>query len=181
MEVEQVIADMQAHLRELPPHHRPVTPDNWAALAGMTYNEFRSVVRKLAPGVFESYTAARLQYRKDLQAAVLRLRNPTKKNLLPVMQRFDISLDQVRDLCKRLQHYCSPREAIISKRVMRVLSKGMTFNELAAATGMDRTQVVNAVYREVRRGTLRLDKQVRPNTLGAKVNMTIIRKVNHDS
>jgi len=181
MDVAQVIAEMQAHLHELPPHHCPITPDNWAALADMTYNEFRNVVRKTVPKFFETYTDARLKYRKDLTAALLRLKKPTKQNLQPVMKKFDISLVQARGLCKRLKHYCPPRTAVLAAKVANALQAGMTFEELAQASGMTRAQVVNAVYREVRRGKMRLDKQVRPNTLGAKVNMTIVRKVNHDS
>lgn len=181
MQLEQVIADMQAYLRELPPNRCPVSPDNWAVLAGLDYNSFRGVVRKLVPHFFEAYTAARLQYRKDLHEAMLRLRKPTKQSLLPVMKKFDINLEQARDICKRLKHSCPPRDSVIGKQVTQAAKHGMTFDELAYATGLTRAQVVNAVYREVRRGTLQVNKKVQANVLGAKVKMTIVSKVNHDS
>ncbi len=181
MELTQVIADMQTYLRDLPKDRCPVSPDNWAALADMTYDEFRNVMRKMAPGTFEAYTAVRRQYRKDLQAAVLRLRKPTKQNLQPVMKRFDIDLNQVRDLCKRLKHHCPPRDSVMGNQVTQAVTGTMTFDELALATGLTRKQVVNTVYREVRRGHLRLGKKEQTNVLGAQVKMTIVRKVNHDS
>lgn len=174
---EAVIAllpEMREHLAKLKPTERPISLDNWAAMADRTYNQMRIALTSLDKEFLRAYVGHRRNYYRMIEEELKQLPDYTIKYTRPLIEKYGLKLKDVQRIRGRLGLKCSPKYSRNTERVMQVIKVGMTLTEVAAAAGMTLDQVQGLCSRGHLQKFVSLTFEQRTCRNGAKQRVRVI-------
>ena len=146
-DVAALLPEMREHLASLQPHERPISLDNWAAMVGRTYSEMRTAMQHLDYDFLRAYIEHRKNYYRLIDNDLKKLRDYTVRYTRPIMQKYGLTLKDIRRMRTRLNLKCAPKYSRNTEHAMQFIKQGMTLTQVAEAAGMTLSQIQGLCHR----------------------------------
>ena len=140
-DVAALLPEMREYFAGIPPHERPMSLDNWAAMVGRTYVGMRVALRHLDKDFLAAYIAHRKRFYRLLEEELLALPDYTAQYTTPIREKYGVTKKDMLRIRARLGLRCAPKKSYTAAQLVKFIKVGMTIAEIAEAAGMTMKRV----------------------------------------